>query len=70
MPIANPFNFDHSGWVVNNRSDGNSTTATGNKDANQTSQTGRTAGLLDGLGLSQPMLIAGAAVVAYVLLKR
>lgn len=67
-PISTPFNFDHSGWVVN-FGDGNSTTATGNRDANQTSQTpsgGMSIGSLLG-GLDPKwLLLAGAA---YLLLR-
>lgn len=69
-PISNPFNFDGSGWVIN-FGNGNSTTASGNKDANSTTQTpsGQTAGgLLSGLGFDPKWLLLGAA--AYLLMKR
>lgn len=71
-PISNPFNFDHSGWVVQVNSDGNTVSATGNKDANQTTQTPGGvggAGLLGGLAGINPMLIL-AAVAAYLVIKR
>jgi hypothetical protein len=69
-PISNPFNFDDSGWIIN-FGDGNSSSATGNKDANLTSQTpaaslGGIGGLLG--GISPTMLLLAAA--AYLLLKR
>jgi len=69
-PISNPFNFDGSGWVIN-FGNGNSTTASGNKDANGTVQTpsGQTlGGVLGGLGFDPKwLLLAGAA---YFLIKR
>lgn len=69
-PIGNPFNFDGSGWVIN-FGNGNSTTASGNKDANGMTQTptgGTLAGTLGSLGFDPKwLLLAGAA---YFLLKR
>lgn len=69
VPINTPFNFDGSGWVIN-FGDGNTAAATGNKDANQASQTpsGGVAGLLAGLGLTPQMLLIAAA--AYLVWKR
>lgn len=59
-------NFDHSGWVINRNSPGSTITATGNKDANQSTQTPSTSssaatGGLFG-GISPAMLMIGAAV--------
>lgn len=59
---SNPFNFDHSGWVIN-FGDGNSTTATGNKDANATAQTPNAsggAGILGGMSMSTICLLVAA----------
>lgn len=61
-PISNPFNFDSSGWVVN-FGNGNSTTATGNRDANQTAQTTPGAGLGAMLGFDPKWLLLAGAVV-------
>jgi hypothetical protein len=66
LPINTPFNFDGSGWVIN-FGDGNSSSATGNKDANASQQTpsaGGSSGLLGGLSTSTVLL----AVAAYFLL--
>jgi len=38
MPFSTPFNFDGSGWNVTLGSTGTSNTATGNKNANGTTQ--------------------------------
>lgn len=68
-PNSNPFNFDGSGWIIN-FGNGNSASATGNKDANQTAQTPTASAA--GLGflgnLSPNMLLLIAA--AYFLLKK
>lgn len=68
-PISNPFNFDDSGWIIN-FGNGNSASATGNKDANQTTQTPSTGAGLSGLlgGIQPDMLLLAAA--AYFLLRR
>lgn len=62
VPINTPFNFDGSGWVIN-FGDGNSTTATGNKDANASTQTpsaGGSSGLLGGMSPSTILLLVAA----------
>lgn len=64
-PIGNPFNFDSSGWVVN-FGNGNSTTASGNKDANGMTQTpsGQTVGgMLAGFDMKWLLLIGAAYLV-------
>jgi hypothetical protein len=63
LPNELGFNFDHSSWVINNKSSG-STSASGNKDANQQSQIPQSlaSGLLGGTGLSLPMLLIGGAL--------
>lgn len=66
-PFAFGFNFDNSGWVVNNKSSG-STTASGNKDANAISQVPQSlAGGLIGQG-NLPVMLIGA-VAAFFLLR-
>lgn len=62
VPVNTPFNFDSSGWVIN-FGDGNSSSATGNRDANGTTQTPATttgAGILGGLSPSTLLLLAAA----------
>ncbi len=70
-PISNPFNFDNSGWVINQNSAGSTISATGNKDANQTQQTPAGGGSLASLfaGIDPVILIAGTAVV-FLLMKK
>lgn len=36
--FSTPFNFDNSGWVVNQHSTGNTNGAAGNRDANRSAQ--------------------------------
>jgi hypothetical protein len=66
--FSTPFNFDSSGWVVN-MGGSNTTTASGNKDANQTAQTPPAAGLAGALGGISPTLLLVAAA-AFLLLRR
>lgn len=68
-PLDLAFNFDNSGWVVNKNSPGSTITATGNKDANQSTQTptaagGGLSGLLGTGGNMMPLLLmAGIALL-------
>lgn len=61
-PISNPFNFDGSGWIVN-FGNGNSASATGNKEANQTAQATPSGlgGILSGANMN--LVILGAVVI-------
>jgi hypothetical protein len=67
-PITTPFNFDGSGWIVN-FGNGNSSDATGNRDANRTTPTSGIGGLSGMLGGISPNMIVLAAV-AYLLLRK
>lgn len=71
-PISNPFNFDHSGWIINNHSDGARMTASGNKDANHTTQTpeGAGGGLSGLLGGMNPLILVGGVIVFLYLRRR
>jgi hypothetical protein len=67
-PFEFGFNFDNSGWVVNEHSSGTTTTS-GNKDANHQSQVPQNlAGGVLGQGML-PILLIGAAL-AYYLMNR
>ena len=70
------FNFDNSGFVVNHGSPGADIVATGNRDANKSSQTpsnygggGGAFGGLPSFRLSPPVFLIGAAVLLLVLHK-
>jgi len=65
LPLQIGFNFDHSAWVVNNKSSG-TTTASGNKDANSPTMEPSTSGGLGSSGM-MPMLLLGAG--AWLLLR-
>jgi hypothetical protein len=68
LPFSLPFNFDHSGFVVQSGSASGAITATGNKEANNTTQTASPnggassgSGLLAGsvAGLPIPLILLG-----------
>lgn len=61
---SNPFNFDFSGWVVNNKSNGTTSTG-GNRDANQIAQGGNpgAGGLANMLGFDPKYLLLVGAVL-------
>jgi hypothetical protein len=62
------FNFDNSGWVIQNRTTGTSATATGNKDANQQSQTTPVAASASSL-MGNPLLLIGGVILFIALRK-
>ncbi len=68
-PISNPFNFDHSGWIINQNSAGSTLNASGNKDANATTQSPAKGSGLFGLENVDPIFLLGA-VALFLLIKK